>query len=373
MSGKPYRLVALDLPGGDAFVHALRRAWDDGDAVFPIDQRLPTAARDRVLAAMAPAAIVDLDGEHPRSGSRPVEPGDALVVASSGTTGMPKGAVLTHAAVRASAAASSAYLGVTSDDHWLACLPVAHVGGLSVITKALHAGTRLTVLPGFDAVTVEAARATLTSLVPTALSRIDAQRFRSILLGGSRIPAERPVNCVATYGLTETGSGVVYDGYPLVDVEVRIDDGGQILLRCPMLLRAYRDDTDPRDSEGWFPTGDLGELAGDGRLTVFGRTGDLIITGGENVWPEPVEAIVQILAGVADAAVAGRPDPEWGHIVVVWIVPTDPPGPPSLDRVRDAVKEQLPAFCAPRRLVVCDSIPRTALGKIQRSMLKEDS
>ena len=364
-------LIALDLPGGAAFVDALRRAWDAGDAIFPIDQRLPPAARTRVVEAMRPSAVVNGSGIQRLEAGLPVEPDDALVVATSGTTGAPKGVVLTHAAVAASAIATNAYLAVTGADHWLACLPIAHVGGLSVVTRALHAGVTLTVLPGFDAEAVGACDATLTSLVPTALQRIDPHRFRAILLGGSRIPADRPNNCVATYGLTETGSGVVYDGYPLDGVEIRVDADGQIHLRCPMLLRGYRDGSNPMDNHGWLATGDLGSLAADGKLTVFGRAGDVINTGGEKVWPEQVEAIIAAMPGVADAAVAGRPDPEWGQVTIAWVVPTDPSAPPALNEIRETVKAELAPYNAPRRLVICDSIPRTAIGKIRRNELEE--
>ena len=177
------------------------------------------------------------------------------MVATSGSTGEPKGVVLTHDAVRASALATSRRLGVTADDHWLACLPLSHVGGLSVITRAIVTNTPVTVHPGFAAEQVESAArtgATLVSLVGTALQRIDASAFRTILLGGARPPAELPPNVVTTYGMTETGSGVVYDGVPLDGVGIRLDDGGQIHLRGPMLLRAYRDGTDPRDGDGWL-------------------------------------------------------------------------------------------------------------------------
>ena len=285
------RLVAIDLPGGPGFVDELQRVWDAGDAAFPVDQRLPGDAKRELCAAM-------------RVGDE-VEPGDALVVATSGSTGVPKGVVLTHDAVTASARATSDRLTVRADDHWLACLPLSHVGGLSVVTRALHAGTKLTVLPGFEAAAVEAAGATLVSLVATALARIDASRFRTIVLGGSRPPDDRPDNCVTTYGMTETGSGVVYDGVPLDGVEVDIATDGEIRLRAPMLLRCYRDGTTPFDDDGWFATGDLGEWRPDGTLHVAGRRGDLIITGGENVWPEAVEAALADHPGVAEVMVRG--------------------------------------------------------------------
>ncbi len=364
-------LVAIDLPGGDAFVDALRRAWDAGDAVLPIDRRLPPAARAALLDAMAPSRIVDAHGEHTLPG-RPVEPGDALVMATSGSTGNPKGVVLTHDAVAASAHATAARLGTTAADTWLACLPLAHVGGLSVITRALITGATLVVHDGFDADAVTAAAhagATAVSLVPTALRRIDPALFRVVVLGGARPPADRPANCVATYGLTETGSGVVYDGVPLDGVEVRIDHEGQILLRGPMLLRCYRDGSTPLDDEGWLHTGDLGHWLPDGRLHVEGRRGDLVITGGENVWPETVDAVLTTHPAIADAAVAGVADNEWGQRLVAWVVPTDPLHPPTLAELRAHVAAQLPVFCAPKELRVVAAIPRTALGKVQRHRL----
>ncbi len=344
------RLVAIDLPGGPSFVEELQRIWDAGDAAFPVDQRLPAEAKRTACTAM-------------RVGD-PVEPGDALVVATSGSTGVPKGVVLSHDAVAASARATSARLDVTEEDHWLACLPLSHVGGLSVVTRALHSATRLTVLPGFDAAAVDASDATLVSLVATALGRIDPDRFRTIVLGGGRPPTDRPPNTVTTYGMTETGSGVVYDGVPLDGVEVRIDDDGQIGLRCPMLLRCYRDGTVPVDAEGWLGTGDLGRWKDDGRLHVEGRSGDLIITGGENVWPDAVEAILADHPDVADVLVRGVDDPEWGQLVEAVVVPTD--NPPTLEALRNHVKQAHPAFMAPRRLRLVSSLPRTALGKLRR-------
>jgi O-succinylbenzoic acid--CoA ligase len=352
------RLVVVDARGA-AFVDALQRAWDDGDAVLPIDPRLPPAARTAVLAAARP--------------DEPVDPGDALVVATSGTTGEPKAAVLTHTAVRASAVATSRALEVDPTiDRWLCCLPLSHVGGLSVVTRAIVTGTPLTVHEGFDAAAVLQAAAegcTLTSLVPTALQRVDPYRFRAILLGGQAPPADRPPHVIATYGMTETGSGVVYDGRPLDGVEVRIRDG-EVHLRGPMLLRAYRDGTDPKGDDGWLPTGDLGELR-DGILHVHGRRGDLIITGGENVWPTAVERALAGHGGIVEVAVVGRADPEWGQRVVAVVVPADPAAPPTLDELRDHVKQRLPAYAAPTVLRLVAELPRTASGKVRRVDLSD--
>jgi O-succinylbenzoic acid--CoA ligase len=362
------RLVALDLPGGFPFVDALRDAWDGGDAAFPVDQRLPHRAKAALLAAMGAGAVVDAAGTSALDDGVPVEPGDALVVATSGSTGVPKGVVLTHDAVVASAEATCTRLGVTQDDHWLACLPLSHVGGLAVVTRAMVMGTSLTVLPSFEPVLVEGAGATHVSLVATALRRIDPAVFRTIVLGGAAPPAELPPNVVITYGMTETGSGVVYDGQPLEGVEVALGPGGAIALRGPMLLRAYRDGADPF-VEGWYPTGDIGRWLSDGRLHVDGRAGDIIITGGENVWPEPIEAALRDRPGIVDVAITATPDDEWGQVVTAVVVPSRG-SPPSLDALRAAVKESLPAFCAPRRLLFVEAIPRTALGKVRRPELR---
>ncbi len=344
------KLVALDLRGGPEFVDQLQRIWDAGDAAFPVDQRLVPAAKGEMFHAMGV-------GDE-------VEPGDALVVATSGSSGTPKGVVLTHDAIASSALATSRRLGVTTQDHWLACLPLSHVGGLSVVTRALHTGTGLTVLPEFDADAVDASDATMVSLVATALRRIEPTRFRWIVLGGSRPPDDRPSNSVTTYGMTETGSGVVYDGVPLDGVEVRLDEDQQIWLRGPMLLRTYRDGRRPFDADGWLPTGDVGRWLDDGRLHVEGRRDDMIISGGENVWPETVEAVLAGHPAVREVMVRGIDDAEWGQIVEAVVVPAG--DPPSLDDLRAHVKSTHPAFMAPKSLVIVDALPRTALGKVVR-------
>ncbi|MDH3682038.1 MAG: AMP-binding protein, partial [Acidimicrobiia bacterium] len=163
------RLVALALPGGRAYVDAIRRVWDAGDAIAPIDTRLPRAERRLVMDALAPGAIIEADGEiRSLDGGRDVEPGDAAVVATSGTSGHPKGVIHTHASIAASARATSEALAVDpSTDRWLACLPVAHIGGLAVVLRSLVTDTPVEVHDTFDpgAVADAAARgATLVSL-----------------------------------------------------------------------------------------------------------------------------------------------------------------------------------------------------------------
>ena len=378
------RLVALDLAPGPEFVGQLQRIWDDGDAVLPIDQRLPAQAKFQLLEAMRPASIVTAQGESSRGRGVPCLPGDALVVPTSGTSGLPKGAVLTHAAVAASAEATSARIGIDPHrHHWLSCLPLAHIGGLSVVTRALHTGTPLTVLPNFDAGVVNSAPsqgATHTSLVVSALARIDPSRWECIVVGGSAMPSDLPSNTLRTYGMTETGSGVVYNGLPLEGVEVRIVHG-RIELRGPMLFRTYRhadnngfltpEGTDPLTLDGWFATGDEGELAPNGALSVFGRAGDVIVSGGEKVWPDAVERVLLASPEVLEVAVAGRPDATWGSRVVAWVVPKDAANPPTLESLRTHTKQSLPAYAAPHHIHLCAALPRTPTGKIQRAQLPD--
>ncbi len=286
--------------------------------------------------------------------------------------------VLTHTAVAASAAGSSEALAVDpATDAWLACLPLAHAGGLGVVTRALLTGTPLTVLPGFDAAAVEAFARTsdrnvLVSLVVTALRRVDPGLFRIVLLGGDAPPAwpdGRPGSVVVTYGLTETGGGCVYDGVAFRQVAVRIVDG-EIHVRGPVLGRAYRgadQDVALADGDGWLATGDGGRWAADGTLVVDGRLGDVIVTGGEKVWPAPVEAVLGGLPGVAQVVVVGRPDPEWGQRVVAVVVPDG--DPPTLESLRAAARDRLPPWALPKEVQLVDALPTTALGKIRRPLL----
>ena len=363
------RLAALCLPGGQLFVDAVQNVWENGDAVLPIDQRLPKKSQQDLIRRMGASLVVERDGTTTLPG-RPVESGDALVVATRGSTGAPKGVVLTHSALAANALATNEFLEVQAGlDKWLACLPLSHVGGFSVIVRALQAGIALEVHDGFDAELVTSAAregVSLVSLVPTAMQRIDASLFRKILVGGSSVPLNRPANVIATYGMTETGSGVVYNGQALRGVELRTVKG-EIQIRCPMLFRCYRDGSEAFTHDGWYPTGDSGEIDSSGLLSVHGRVNEMIITGGENVWPAAVERILMKAPGVVECAITGRSDPEWGEIVVAVVKPDKKV--PTLESLRDFVREHLPAYCAPRSVEFVAELPKTSLGKVERHRL----
>ncbi len=362
-------VVLLSVPPGPAWVDALHRIWDGGDAVAPVDPVAPATHRSQLLAAIRPTAVVEADGaRRTLEGGEPSAEGDAVVMTTSGTSGSPKAVVLTRDAVEAAGRSTAAGCGADERSTWLACLPLHHIGGFGVVARALVTGARVIVQAGVDADAVRAALAdgaSHTSLVPAALDRVPVERFERVLLGGSRIPHDRPGNCIATYGMTESGGGVVYDGRPLPGVEVRVGDGGEVLLRSPTLLRCYRDGRVPLDAEGWYPTGDVGRID-DGVLTVHGRSDDVIVTGGEKVWPAPVEDLLRTHPAVADVAVVGRPDERWGERVTAVVVPVTPGEAPSLDALRELVKAALPAYAAPHTIEVVDALPRTALGKVRR-------
>ncbi len=374
-------LVAIDLPQDDTMVEAIQRVWGRGDAVCVLDRRLRGLARERELKALAPTIVLDATGETRRQEGATLFEGDALCVMTSGSTADPKAAVLTMDAVVASARATSEALDVDPSRHrWLGCLPCAHIGGLSVVTRALVTETPLSMLerPTPEALALAAADgASHVSLVATVLQRIDPWLFELILLGGAAPPRDLTANVVTTYGMTETGSGVVYDGRALTGVEVAISqpdaDGlGEILVRGPMLLRSYRDRpaplvTGPDGRPGWFPTGDLGRIGPEGIVEVKGRASEVIVTGAEKVYPPDVEVVIAGLAGVAEAAVWKRPDPTWGERVVAWVVADGTP--PTLEALRAVVSEEVAPYAAPKELVLVSSLPKTANGKVRRALL----
>ena len=403
-------LVAIALPR-PAAARAVVAAWEAGEAVLPLDPGAPAAELKGALAAARPTHLLDADGRRRLPGGEPAEAGVAAVVATSGTVDAPKVVELGADAVRWSALATSAALEAGPGDRWLCCLPVHGVAGLAVVARAWHTGLPVEVQERFDPVAVgrAAGRATLVSLVPAMLRRLlaagdEPARFRRVLLGGGPIPAalaaeatRRGVQLVRTYGLTETFGGMVHDGHPLEGAEVQVSGlwttnspdppaglpsraggpatgEGEISIRGPMLFRRYRGDPDRTAAvlrDGWLSTGDLGRLAPDGRLTVLGRADDLVISGGVNVHPDEVEAVLATHPAVAEAAVAGRPDPEWGQRVTAFVVARDPASPPTLAELRDHARERLAAAKAPRELVLLPALPRGPSGKLLRRLLPD--
>ena len=376
-------VVAILLPTGPALAGRILSAWDAGDAALPLDPALPPAELARLMEELRPTALVDAGGTSALAGGRPAPAGTAVVLPTSGTSGAPKGVELTHANLRAAATASAARLGAGDDDRWLCCVPLHHVAGVGILARSRAGGRAPAVHPGFDPAAVAAeADVTLVSLVPTMLVRlldagVDLRRFRRILLGGAPAgPAllERAraagATVVVSYGATETSGGVVYDGLPLDGVQVRVagtGGPGRISIGGPTVMRGYR--TGPRGvHDGWFETGDLGVIGADGRLTVVGRADEMIVTGGRKVAPAAVEAVLAAHPLVADVAVAGVPDAEWGERVTAFVVPASR-GAPTLDELRDLAGARLPAHAAPKALVLVDGIPRTASGKPLRRAL----
>jgi O-succinylbenzoic acid--CoA ligase len=223
------------------------------------------------------------------------------------------------------------------------------------------------------------------SLVPTMVERlldtgVDLARYARILVGGASLShelrkrAERSgARLVETYGLTESCGGVVYDGRPLEGVGVRLSTAGSIELSGPTLMAGYRLDREASQSaftdDGWLRTADEGEFRPDGRLDVVGRLDEAIISGGEKIRPQEVEAVLRSHPKVADVAVAGRDDSRWGSRVVAFVVPLDPNAPPTLDELRDAARARLPRHGLPREVVVLRELPRTPVGKLQRGAL----
>jgi len=379
-------VVAVASPPGPAWADLVREVWDAGAALFPVDDRLAPAEAEALIRRARPTVLVSSGGwERPGDGV-PAEADVSLVVHTSGTAGEPKLVQFDRAAIDAAVSSSALVLEATPDDPWLCCLPLAHVGGLLVLLRGVLLGAPVAVHPRFEPETIAAEPdVAFTSLVPTMLVRlldsgVDVDRFRAILVGGAHLPLDlreraeaAGARIVSTYGLTESCGGVVYDGLPLPGTEMRTDPDGGIELRGPTLMLGYRFDAEGTarafTHDGWLRPGDAGEIDAEGRLHVIGRIDGLINSGGEKVWPEEVEAVLRGHPGVAEVAVGGRLDPEWGQRVVAWVVPADPASPPSLGALRDHVTASLSRHKAPRELVLVDALPRTGAGKVRRSIL----
>ena len=350
---------------------------------LPLHPRLPALERDAQVRAATQEPLAHDDV--------------AAIVFTSGTTGMPRGAILGRAALLASAQASAANLGWQSDDNWLLCMSLARIGGLSIVTRCLIARRAFTLVDIFRAEQlpelIDAHRITLLSVVPTMLTLLlDARPdwrpppwLRTVQLGGAAASdkllqraAERGLPIMITYGMTETCSQIVatpYDmrwraaeggaGRPLADAQLRVVDG-RIQMRGPMRMHGYLGEA-PLATDAWFDTGDLGEVDAQGALQVHARSAEVIVTGGDKVFPVQIERALEAMAGVREAGVFGVPDETWGQIVAAALVVGE--GAPTEAEVRAHFESRLAPHMRPRRLFLVAQLPHTPAGKIDRPAL----
>ncbi|HET7017221.1 MAG TPA: AMP-binding protein [Streptosporangiaceae bacterium] len=415
MTSRPLHAVVLPAPhdSPERLLSVLSAALDgSGPAILPLDPGLPQTRLDELLAAFAPNAIVTSEGTKPVAlpgaggGSAPGVGEDvAVVLTTSGSTGVPKGAELSAAAMLASAHASLARLeaglgergraglaggaglagragGVGGkNSRWLCCLPTHHISGLGVLVRSLVSGTEPLIVDRIDADLAGAADCDYVSLVPTQLQRLLAagapvSGFRAILLGGAAAPAglleaarAAGARVVTTYGMTETCGGCVYGDTPLDGVRLASGPDGRIRISGPVLFSRYRlapELTSQCLVDGWFLTSDLGGLDAEGRLVLHGRADDVINSGGEKIVPGLVEQALRECPCVKDAVVVGVPDPEWGERVTAVVVAADESAPPDLADLRAAVAARLPRYAAPRAAVFVPEIPMLTSGKPDR-------
>lgn len=382
--------VGLALPPGEEYVVALHGTLLAGALVVPIDLRLTEAER--------PAVDVLLDaGFAPRANTRSATSpsgrelhdldAPAILVHTSGTTSAPKPIRLTYGNWLWSALGSAVALGVDPDERWLCTLPLSHVGGLSILLRSAIYGTTAVVHERFETQRVlEALQQpdgpTVVSLVPTTLARLldaglqDPPALRWALLGGAPLPpaliarAEAAgVRVAPTYGLTEACSQVATAGVPLFCTRVKLDpQDGEILVAGPTISPDAR-----RDDAGWLRTGDLGAFDDDGVLSIIGRKADTIVTGGENVAPAEVEAVLEAHPDVLEAGVLARPDDEWGEAVVA-LVRLRPGATATPVDLHDHARTRLARFKVPKDIMLtADPLPRTPSGKLVRRELATHS
>jgi fatty-acyl-CoA synthase len=340
----------------------------------------------------------------------------ALLVYTSGTTGRPKGAVHTQSHLLANMAIAAQVQELRADDRVLTVLPLFHVGGLCIQTlPALYAGASVLLLARFDPADTLAAiaghRPTLTLQVPATLKALTEhplwsgtplESLRAVWAGSSTLPPAlieafhaRDVPVCNVYGATETGpfsialpasharQRVGSCGWPAPGTTIRLQavgapaapvgvgEVGEILVRGPNVVQHYWPDQPACDAEGWFHSGDLARRDTDGSHTVVGRAKDMIISGGENIYPAEIEQLLADMPGVAEVAVVGLPDPRWGETVVAVVVRQADADGQALDTatLQATLQDRLARYKQPRRYVFRDALPKTALGKVQKHAL----
>lgn len=378
---EPGARVAIALPPGEDFVIALHGCLLNGHPAVPIDLRLSESERAQRLTGAAVVVSEPLFGAG-ASGTPSVSGRDppVAVMHTSGTTSAPKPVELSHGNFLASALGSAVALGLDPDERWLCPMPLTHVGGLSVPIRSAIYATTAVVHGAYDTEAVlgelmdPARRITLVSLVPTMLARLlDAglshpPTLRWALLGGGPIaPAliERAraagVPVASSYGMTEACSQIATFGWPLPGVQLRTSED-EILVRGPIVAQGSLSE------DGWLHTGDLGRFDERGRLVIIGRKSDTIVTGGENVAPAEVEAVLLAHPDVADAAVHPRADPEWGEAVIATVVAARGASPRP-EELREFCAARMARFKVPKAFEFTAELPRTASGKLLRREL----
>jgi O-succinylbenzoic acid--CoA ligase len=434
--------IGLLLPGDERFAAWFHAIDLSGRVVLPLNLRLTAAelaqqlanarvrwvlgaADDERLAtitARVPGLRVEIAPAFdalPKSSDPlpriPIDDDTTLAVLyTSGTSGQAKGACLSRGNFLASARAAEDRLGAAVRERWLGCMPLFHVGGLSILMRSVLFGGPVRLQARFDAPAVsdalDSGDIAAVSLVPTMLSRLLAHRagrpapsgLRVLLLGGAAAAPELLARALAagypvcpTYGLTEATSQVatsapphsraviVLPMRPLLGTEVRIVTGdrdeptgtaGEIVVRGPTVMRGYLHDPDATARalrDGWLHTGDIGYLDADGGLHVLDRRDDLIVSGGENVYPAEIEAVLLEHPAVADAGVTGIADPDLGARVVAWVV-AEPGTSLQVEALQQHCRDRLAGFKQPREFRLVTVLPRNAAGKLQRRRLGQD-
>ena len=388
--------VAMTMRGGREQVVLIHALMKTGSILMPLSPRLSPEERSRALKQSK--ASVDLDepdrltqteADMPLLGEHDMEDIHCHIL-TSGSSGTAHTVGLTYGNHLFSAMGSAYRIGVDPEDRWLCALPLSHISGLSIVMRSVIYGTTMVLHDGFDvdrvAASIPEENISVISMVSTMLLRLldagaDLSAPRAILVGGGPVPKaaleralDQGANVIQTYGLTETCSQVttleVSDsrrkvgsvGRPLLTSHLRILDG-EILVQGPTVS------TPALDSDGWLHTGDVGRIDDDGFLFVDGRIDEMIITGGENVVPAEVEDVLVQHPEILEAAVVGRPDPEWQQAVSAVVVLRNG-GSIDIGDVKDHCAGLLASYKVPKTVEVVESLPRTPSGKILRSSLR---
>lgn len=330
----------------------------------------------------------------------------ASIMYTSGTTGQPKGVLQRFKNHLASARGTQENMGITAEDCWLCAVPLFHISGLSIVVRQLVLGCSIRLYDKFDEQQVtqdlKEGRGTVISVVATMLQKLlsvypeagYSVSFKGMLLGGGPIAPDKLAQCeekgipvIQSYGMTETCSQVVAlkfedaalkigsAGQPLKDMQIKIVDElgqeqpekqvGEILLKGPNVVSGYLNHRQPEKwtADGWFKTGDMGYLDAQGYLYLVSRLSELIISGGENIYPTEVEQVLQAITGIKAAAVVGEPDAQWGAVPVAYVISDQEI---TLAQIQDQCSRKLAKYKRPKHIYFCHSFPQTASGKIAK-------